>query len=278
MAKRRRRQLSVLVIPDDGSRTLEFKLSYWLLRIAVGALILLLALVALGGSFYWKAHKWQRVAHSYKRENTRLRTEVERIEELANVVIQMKQIDQQLRTMLSPITTLPPAAYSTPTSSRAMFAGTSESTAQVRTVQGLPQTGQQASVDARWIPSIWPVSPSIGWVTAEFGNSDDVIKNRHGGIDIAAPAETPIYATADGKVVYADVHETLGFMVAIDHYGVFLTRYGHNASLLVSVGEQVRKGQPIALVGSSGHSSGPHVHYEVLVDGQPQNPRQYLPN
>ncbi len=276
MAKRRRRQLSVLVIPDDGSRTLEFKLSYWLLWATVGAVGVLLVLVVIGGGFYWKARTWEQAAQAFKRENTRLKSEVERVEELAQMMGYMKQVDQQLRHMLSSRVNLAPAAYSVPPTSPPVLSGV-EVSEQITTVVGRFAPRFQEPLDPRWTPSSWPISRSVGWVTAEFEERSGVLQNQHLGIDIAAPEGTVVRATADGVVVVAGVSEVLGQMVAVDHNGVFLTRYGHNSILLVSDREDVRRGQPIALVGNSGHSSGPHLHYEVLEGGGHQNPRQYLP-
>ena len=86
-----------------------------------------------------------------------------------------------------------------------------------------------------------------------------------------------ITATADGRVIFAGEDDSLGLALSIDHSGSYLTRYGHNSALLVRTGEYVKKGQPIALVGNTGKSSGPHVHYEIWQQGSLRNPREFLP-
>lgn len=98
----------------------------------------------------------------------------------------------------------------------------------------------------------------------------------HPGIDLAAPTGTPIYATGTGVVVYAGWKNGYGNFVEIDHGNGFTTRYGHASRILVSVGDQVTKNQEIAKVGSTGRSTGPHLHYEVLRNGQRQDPATYL--
>jgi murein DD-endopeptidase MepM/ murein hydrolase activator NlpD len=274
LAKRRRKQLSVLVIPDDGSRTLEFKVSHWVLHVAAATLLCMLLLVVTGMVFFWQARAWERIAESLKRQNTRLRVEVERIDELTQVVGQIKHVNQQLRNMLSPS---PDTDYAS--SGYGDDYGTAEdAVGQVVTVSGRPVTHLDEPLDPRQVPSIWPVSRSLGWITADFQETEGVLKARHLGIDIAAPKGATVYAAADGKVVLADTDEVLGQVVAIDHFGAFMTRYGHNAAILVSVGEDVRKGQPIALVGNTGRSSAPHLHYEVLEGGEHRNPRDYIPD
>ncbi len=125
-------------------------------------------------------------------------------------------------------------------------------------------------------PSIWPTR---GWVTSGFGYRKSPftgLPEKHEGLDIAARLGSEVRATADGKVILAGRENGYGNMVEIDHgYGV-LTRYGHNSKNLVQVGDKVKRGQVIALIGSTGRSTGPHVHYEVMVNGIPVSPRNYI--
>ena len=121
-------------------------------------------------------------------------------------------------------------------------------------------------------PSIWPAA---GYVSSPYGlrfNGTEF----HQGIDIAADMGTPIVATADGVVTAAGWNGGYGNMVDIDHGGGIVTRYGHASAVAVTVGQQVRRGEVIAYVGSTGRSTGPHVHYEVRVNGAPVNPAGYL--
>ena len=278
MAKQRQRQLSVLVIPDDGSRTLEFKVGYWVLRMAACGLVILLVLVFAGAVFYWRAHYWEGVARTYSLDNQRLKGEVTRVEELAKMVTHMKQVDQQMRTMLSTSLKLASAPYSVPVESRATPDAVESSPVQITTVSGTASPFLRGSSGVRWIPSIWPVARSIGWVTRSFESQIGIFKNRHLGIDIAAPDGSQIRSTADGKVIFSGLDDRLGQMVVLDHDGAFMTRYGHASSLLVREGELVTKGQWIALVGNTGISTGPHLHYEIWEQGIPRNPELYLPD
>ena len=275
MAKRQRRQLSVLIIPDDGTRTREFKIEYWLVHATLGLQILLVALVCLGGVFYWRSLRWEGEVLRLRHDNQRARAELERVDDLASVVTRMKLMDQQLRTMLSHSTKLDPVAYSLPAASRPA-AATEESEQQRVTVRQIAMH-HDSPTDQRMVPSLWPVTRSVGWVTRGFRPDQGVMRDGHTGVDIAAAEGTVVVASADGRVIFSGEDEVLGLMVAVDHFGVYLTRYAHNAALIVEVGERVRKGQPIALVGNTGQSSGPHLHFEIWERGVPGDPLAYLP-
>lgn len=125
-------------------------------------------------------------------------------------------------------------------------------------------------------PSIWPTR---GWVTSGFGFRKSPftgLREKHEGWDIAARSGSLVRATADGEVVVEGREYGYGNMVEIDHgYGV-VTRYGHNSKHLVKVGDRVKRGQVISLVGSTGRSTGPHLHYEVLMKGVPVSPKNYI--
>jgi murein DD-endopeptidase MepM/ murein hydrolase activator NlpD len=117
---------------------------------------------------------------------------------------------------------------------------------------------------------VWPVS---GPITSGFGTRWG---RMHEGIDIAVPSGTPVHAAASGTVIYAAWMTGYGNLVVLDHGNGLATAYAHNSSLLVSVGQHVSQGQTISLSGSTGHSTGPHVHFEVRVNGVAVDPLGYL--
>lgn len=125
-------------------------------------------------------------------------------------------------------------------------------------------------------PSIRPVR---GWFTSRFGYRISPFTGRpvmHKGLDIAAAPGSPIYATADGVVSFAGYNAGYGKLVSIDHgYGV-VTRFGHNSQIYVEVGQKVKRRDIIAAVGNTGHSTGPHSHYEVRVNDVPVDPSNYF--
>ena len=125
-------------------------------------------------------------------------------------------------------------------------------------------------------PSIWPTR---GWVTSNFGFRKSPftgLREKHEGWDIAARNGSPVRSTADGVVVVEGREYGYGNLVEIDHGYGLVTRYGHNSKHLVKVGDRVKRGQVVSLVGNTGRSTGPHLHYEVLLHGVPVNPKNYI--
>lgn len=118
-----------------------------------------------------------------------------------------------------------------------------------------------------------------GWMSSGFGRRTDPITGRmawHAGIDFAGKAGSPVVAVASGVVTFAGPRSGYGRVIDINHGGGYVTRYGHNEELLVGVGDLVKKGQMIAHMGSTGRSTGPHVHFEVLKDGAQINPARFI--
>ena len=134
----------------------------------------------------------------------------------------------------------------------------------------------QARFEALRVPSAPPVEGVIG---SGFGFRTDPITGRaalHTGLDFPAEPGTPIVASAGGVVLSTDWHAEYGHTVELDHGNGLVTRYAHCLKVLVKPGQVVKRGQAIAEVGSTGRSTGPHLHFEVLVQGVPQDPSRFL--
>ncbi|MEX2208125.1 MAG: M23 family metallopeptidase [Myxococcota bacterium] len=148
--------------------------------------------------------------------------------------------------------------------------------AQEQSLQGLITHLEDQAVRLVHTPSI---SPTHGWITSSFGyrtSPQTGGREFHKGLDIAGRTGTPILSPADGEVIYATSKRSLGNAVKVRHgYGVE-TVYGHMQELLVKPGERVKRGQQLGLMGSTGRSTGPHLHYAVLVNGKAVNPRNYI--
>ncbi len=123
------------------------------------------------------------------------------------------------------------------------------------------------------------VRPTKGWLTSRFGERRDPMTGRnamHRGIDFAASIGTPIISPADGSVVKVEEQKGYGLVVMVDHGFGMMTKYAHLADAAVRAGDTVRRGDRIGSVGMSGRSTGPHLHYEVLVDGVAADPEYFI--
>jgi murein DD-endopeptidase MepM/ murein hydrolase activator NlpD len=151
-----------------------------------------------------------------------------------------------------------------------------EATAQEQILSELSQAAEQRS--SRWAstPSIWPVK---GWVTSGFGPRVSPFTEKpawHDGLDIGAAPNAPVQAPAQGRVTAIGFDPKLGNIVRLDHGFGIETLYGHLAKSLVKEGQRVNRGDVVGLVGSSGLSTGPHLHYMVKVNGQALDPTRYI--
>ncbi|MDY7038885.1 MAG: M23 family metallopeptidase, partial [Thermodesulfobacteriota bacterium] len=127
-------------------------------------------------------------------------------------------------------------------------------------------------------PSIWPVR---GWVSSGFGYRISPFTNEkefHRGIDISARMKKTIVAPADGIISSIRFNHGYGKILTINHGHGILTKYAHLSKILVKKGQNINRGQKIALVGKTGRTTGPHLHYEVHLNGVPMNPRRYILN
>ncbi len=133
------------------------------------------------------------------------------------------------------------------------------------------------SANRKFLPSLPPIED--GWFSSNFGWRIDPFsgqKSFHEGIDFPSDVGTGIVAAASGKVIFADVHPAYGKMLEIDHGNGLVSRYAHCSSLLVKEGDFVVRGQKVGKVGTTGRSTGPHLHFEVRLNGVPQNPARFL--
>ena len=133
------------------------------------------------------------------------------------------------------------------------------------------------SLSERVTPSGRPVGD--GWLSSRYGKRNDPFTGKqefHKGLDFAGKKGSGVVAVGDGVVTWAGERSGYGNLIEVSHGDGYVTRYGHNQKHLVKIGDTVRKGQQIALMGSTGRSTGPHVHFEVLRDGKTVNPAKYI--
>lgn len=136
---------------------------------------------------------------------------------------------------------------------------------------------EKEKIDSKTVNGIYlAVTPVTGRITSRFGANESIRDHTHKGIDIAATRGTPILATAAGTVTFAGWSSGYGYLVKIDHGNGVETYYGHCSRLYVSAGESVEAGTEIAAVGSTGNSTGNHLHFEIRLNGEQINPQTYV--
>ena len=304
MAKAKK-SYTLMLIADHNSPVRRFNVSKSLLA-QVGGGFLVLAGLTLGASFhYFQVARDAAENRILREENLTLRSQLksvrERIEHIGSTLDRVERFDQKLRaiTLLSdpqrnlamgPVEQEPgvgaPSAETqftelTTLESPKALAGrldrlSAEATRQEQSLHELQAYFQDQKSQLASTPSLWPTR---GWVTSDFGSRlDPYTADRvmHAGMDIAAPHGKEVFAPSDGTVVFAGLEGGYGNVIVIDHgYGI-KTRYGHLAKILVKAGDRVKRGGLIAAVGNTGRSTGPHLHYEVRVNGIPQNPRKFI--
>lgn len=285
LAPRTKGYISFLIVSSDSTRVREIRLSrlwfrFWTVVVLIG--LASAVIVSLTRS-YLPVNSMDKQPLEVKLEEANRRTQ-----ELALELAQMKEVAESIRHLAGvrefQANTPPPVSDYTTDSEDSV---TADETMFVMGETRLPfiLRDRMAFVDERDIgtrqktlfrstPFIWPVR---GWVTREFQSVNEPTIRQHSGMDIAAQQGTPVISAGDGIVTYADWDQDLGWLVVIEHGYGFISRYGHNASLRVEKGNRIQRGQIIALVGSTGRSSAPHLHYEIWKDQVPVNPRSYLP-
>jgi len=293
---------TLIVVPDRQSEVRRFRLRRsWVVQALVAASFLA-TLAAVLFVHYTQVVGEARENPALRDENLKLKSEIsvirEQLTHVQGTLDRVERFDQKLRaiTLLSDPQrnlamgpTEPVAAPGTENqfvrsagqeSPQALLSKldklSAEATRQEQSLQELQAyfSGQKSLLAS--VPSVWPTR---GWVTSDFGSRVDPYTSErvmHAGIDIAGPHGKEIISPSDGTVVFAGLEGGYGNVVVIDHgYGI-KSRFGHLASIKVKPGERVRRGDLIAAMGNTGRSTGPHLHYEVRVNGIAQNPRKFI--
>lgn len=299
---------TLVIVSDDPTRVRQVRLSRDMVRLAVAAVLLVFsALGSLAVGFFVKESE-RVTAKRLARKNALLEAELERIQqgmgELREALEKLSKKDAHFRLVAG----LEPLAEEVlqagiggpgtetlqgselwkldPRSGERAFTTAYDLNTMLRRAQVLATSWDAAldTLEERYeelvaTPSIMPV---VGYISSAFSRQRwHPILDRprpHEGIDVVAPKGTPIYATARGRVTFVGRNGDYGLMVELDHGRGYVTRYAHASRTLVRRGQVVERGQTIAEVGDTGLAVAPHVHYEVLVNGRPVNPRNYILN
>jgi murein DD-endopeptidase MepM/ murein hydrolase activator NlpD len=294
-----KRQYTLIVVSDHSQAVRKFRLPRrWLRRGLVGGgVAALLGLVTV--SHYFTLLSAASENRVLKEENAQLKSQVLLVQEkVAHVQATLDRVERFDAKLRSAVTHLqdpernlaigpvgapeappasPPAARENPEALPGRLASLdNEAQRQETSLRELSEYFEDQKSMLASTPSIWPTH---GWVTSDFGARLDPYsadRSMHQGLDISTPHGQPVITPSDGTVVFNGTEGGYGKVLIIDHgYGV-KTRYGHLSETFVRLGERVARGQKVAAVGNTGRSTGPHLHYEVRVNGIPENPRKFI--
>lgn len=264
---RRPNHYTIMFLPDDNGRSFSLRVNK---NIARSLLIFLLLFITCLGLLVFKsgeiAAKLQ-LLYSLRLENERLTSENQRLRNISARLDHITELASYIEKMANPAlksnlqinSTIPNPHY-----------GMSDLSSIQTDTSTLPQLSTEEFLNS--VPNIAPVE---GWITRKF-NSDSTSIEDHLGVDFAAATSAPIKATAPGIVDNIRNDKYFGQIVTIRHEHGFMTKYGHCSQILVSLRDSVKRGQTIALVGSTGRSTAPHLHYELLKDGKDIDPSNYM--
>jgi murein DD-endopeptidase MepM/ murein hydrolase activator NlpD len=265
----------LLLIAEDESHIRQFRLSRKAVVTIVAVAILILVYAGLETVLFWLvAHRAAEV-EPLRRRIHELESSSDELARLGGELTRLKNFEQQLRKVLSGKETGGPESLP--------WGNGSFNELPSGDVLTLPKSaaspvGEAHSIGAPAytaldLPTLTPVR---GFVTRPFTTAQYPRWTAHHGLDIAAREGTPVLAAADGLVLFADWTYRYGNMVVVAHRSGYTTFYGHNQVLFVKAGERVRQGQPLALLGNSGASTAPHLHFEIWRDGSPVDPATLL--
>ena len=246
------RQLSLIVVPHGELETRSYSISYRRLRIYAGvAAALLILFIVVVSSWWYVAAQAARVP-GLEREVARLEQERERVAELARTLSEVEAQYERVRQLLG---------------ADAAPSGTEPLLPPLRVD---PESTSVAPTSA--LPESWPLAES-GFITRAV---TEVAGTNHPGLDVAVATGSYIRASADGRVADTGEDPIYGNFVLLDHGGEYQTMYGHASEVFARKGDPVRRNEVIALSGSTGRSTAPHLHFEVRHRGEPVNPLDFV--
>ncbi len=270
----RKSEWTVVVLSETQARMRQFRVKKTWLIVAVAAAVACVTLLLVLSIMTWSLSSQIEDNTAMKARLVELEQTNDRIRDLAQRLAELKQFEQQLRRgLLLPEGTVPSADVLLSDDS----AATLESLPEDATVLGVYAERASDVVVESVLPSDVPTLPPVrGYVTRQFEHKTSLDVADHHGLDVAAREGTPVLASAHGLVLFAGWSYPYGNLVIIAHKSGYQSFYGHNQILLVQPGDRVLQGQPIALLGNSGRSSAPHLHFEIWKDGVRVNPESVL--
>ncbi len=302
------RYYTLMIVPERGTQVRQWTIPRWTLRFGALAGIIAIAGLSILTIDYWyvlgqigenrelrfEARKLKQQLEIYEQRVQNMERTLDRVQTFATRLKIITNLDDTAQTLTSQLDTLPipdadqnigslknpdedPALAEKKQETEERFGVLQETAFKV---ESLLQDLTELLVDQRaFLAALPTIRPARGYFTSGFGIRRSPYGGQdkmHEGLDIANPIGTPIHAPADGTVAFSGIKPGYGRTVIVDHGYGLETWFGHSSQILVNSGKKVRRGEKLALMGSSGRSTGPHLHYEVRIHGIPVDPLSYI--
>ncbi len=272
MAGSKRHGWTFVVIPDSESHARQFRLSRKIVLTLIGFVLLLAAYSIVETVLFWTVARKAAKVEPLRAKVRELENSSTELADLGQQVAKLRAFEQRVRRMLAGRTLGEQSSVLTLPDSAAFMPGVSEDESG-RPISASPVGEAHSLRGSNYTAMDIPNSPPVrGYITRNFYTAKSHRLTAHHGVDIAAKEGTPVLSAGDGLVLFSDWTYRFGNLVLISHRSGFVSFYGHNEVLFVRAGERVKQGEPIALVGNSGQSTAPHLHFEIWEDGTPLDP------
>lgn len=291
--KKIHKNYTVIIIPEKGASTKTLSLSNKLLNISLVALLVLLVCICFFTVKYSNLSKdilllkeKNEYIESLERGNKEKQQKIDSYNNYENTIknklIELEKLEDDIKSKLNKSSLLKGADnkvnYTTAIAARNKDIDEliNELDSTIISLNEVNNEVNNALIKESYTPTLMPCK---GYITSYFGKRKDPFNNRtsdiHQGIDIASPNGTKIYAAASGKVSFSGYRSGYGYSIIINHQDGLQTLYGHTSKIYVSSGQAIKKGELIALVGSTGSSTGPHLHFELRQNQVPIDPLEF---
>lgn len=283
--KKHSQKVSILIVPEDNAEPYSFRLSTAMVKLLYVVGAILIVHIVVGAIFYWKYASLYSFNQQVLTYNSQLQRDNKRVIALADRFYALEKEYKKVRGLLG-VDSQPElkaiGGRQNLESNRVIDDIVPAAKVERDTRLGFTENNRQfflspnrSTIDnsAENLPTLLPVK---GFLTMDFQKEGWFAPKTHSGIDIVAKKGTLIRAAGAGVVIFAGWTYDLGNLIIIDHGAGIHSYYGHSQRILKSVKGYVKKGEPIALLGTSGKSSGPHLHFEIWKDGVPVDPKEFI--
>jgi murein DD-endopeptidase MepM/ murein hydrolase activator NlpD len=273
----KRRGWTLVFIPESESNVRQVRLSRRTVILLASSVVLVVLYAVVETVLFWTVAQRAAEVEPLRKTVRELESSSTELAHVGQELVELRAFQQRIRRILASQGINEEEHALRVAIGDSAGAGSTDEAAEGRPFPGNPVVEARALRGVNYTAMDIPNSPPVrGYITRSFTAAVTGDKPAHYGVDIAAKQGSPVLAAADGLVLFADWTYRYGNLVLISHRSGYISIYGHNQLIFVRPGDRVRQGEPIALVGSSGQSTAPHLHFEIWEDGSPVDPARLM--